>query len=76
MDLVLILVVLAAQFNFWFVVKHVEGKVNSLADDLSHDNPPQFISQVPQAEYNKPRQVRSNITAELSGVHLLNLDIH
>ena len=76
MDLVLILMVLAAQINFWFVVKHVEGKANSLADNLSHDNPPQFISQVPQAEYNKPRQVCSTITPELSGVHPLNLDIH
>lgn len=76
MDLVLIPVVLVVQFNFWFVVKHVEGKANSLADELSHDNLPQFISQVPQAEYNKPCQVRSTITPELSGVHPLNLDIH
>ena len=57
MDLVFILVVLAVQFNFRFVVKHVESKANSLADEMSHDNLPQFISQVPQEEYNKPPQI-------------------
>ena len=51
MHLVCILVFLAAQFEFWFVAKHVEGNANSIADDLSRDNLPRFFSQVPQAEY-------------------------
>ena len=45
MHLVRILVFLAAHFDFWFVAKHVEGTVNSLANDLSRDNLPNFFSQ-------------------------------
>ena len=53
MHLVCILMFLAVQFDFWSVAEHVEGKANSLADDLSHDNFPHFFSQVSQAEHNK-----------------------
>ena len=66
MHLILILVFLAAQY--WFRAKQVEDKAVFLADDLSHDNPPQFIYQVPQAEYNKPSQV------SLALLHLLSYD--
>ena len=65
------LVILAPQFNFWFVVKHVEGKANSLADDLSHNNPSQYISQVPQAEYNKPPQVPPSLLNFLQYGHYI-----
>ena len=61
---------LAVQFDYWFVAKHVEGKVNSLADDLSRDNLPNFFSQVPQAEYNKPLEVPSSL------LDLLGYDHH
>ena len=61
MHLVRIIVFLAVQFDFWFVAKHVEGKVNSLADDLSLDNLPCFFSQVLQAKYKKPPQVPSSL---------------
>ena len=70
MHLVRILVFLAAQFDFWFVAKHVEGKANSLADDLSRDNLPNFFSQVPQAVHNKPPQVPSSL------LDLLGYDHH
>ena len=66
MHLILILVFLAAQY--WFGAKQVEDKAVSIADDLSHDNPPRFISQVPQAEYKKPPQV------SLALLHLLRYD--
>ena len=51
MHLIQILVFLAAHFDFWFIAKHIEGKANRLADDLSRDNLSHFFSQVPQAEY-------------------------
>ena len=37
MHLIRILVFLAAHFDFWFIAKHIEGKANHLADDLSCD---------------------------------------
>ena len=70
MHLVRILVFLAAHFDFWFVAKHVEGKANSLADDLSRDNLPNFFSQMPQAEYNKPPQIPPSL------LDLLGYDYH
>ena len=66
MHLILILVFLAAQY--WFRAKQVEDKAVSLADNLSDVNPPQFIYQVPQAEYNKPPQI------SLAPLHLLSYD--
>ena len=70
MHLVRILVFLAAHFDFWFVAKHVEGKANFLADDFSRNNLPNFFSQVPQAENNKPPQIPPSL------LDLLGYDHH
>ena len=40
MHLVLILIILSALFDFWFIAKE---KANSLADDLSYDNLTRFF---------------------------------
>ena len=61
MHLDCIFVFLATQFDFWFVVEHVLGKTNSLANNLSHDNLHHLFSQVPQSEYNKPSQVSQSL---------------
>lgn len=57
MHLIQILVFLAAHFDFWFIAKHIEGKSNCLADDLSRDNLSHFFSQVPQAEHHSPPHI-------------------
>ena len=44
--------ILGTNFDFWFIAKHIEGKANHLADDLSCDNLSHFFSQVPQAEHH------------------------
>ena len=66
MHLIFILVFLAAQY--WFRAKQVEDKAVSLADNFSQGNSPQFIYQVPQAEYNNLPQV------SLALLHLLSYD--
>ena len=38
MHLIRILVFLAAHFDFWFIARHIEGKANRPADDLSCNN--------------------------------------
>ena len=70
MHLVRILVFVAARFDFWFVAKHAEGKANFLADDFSCNNLPNFFSQVPQAEKNKPPQIPPSL------LDLLGYDHH
>ena len=35
MHLIRILVFIAACFNFWFIAKHIEGRANTLKEDLS-----------------------------------------
>ena len=57
MHLTRILVFLAAHFDFWFIAKHIEGKANHLADDLSRDKLSHFFSQVPQAEHHPPSHI-------------------
>ena len=57
MHLIHILVFLAAHFDFWFIAKHIEGKANRLADDLSRDNLSHFFSQIPQAEHHPPSHI-------------------
>ena len=57
MHLIRILVFLAAHFDFWFVARHIEGKANRLADDLSRNNLTHFFSQVPQAEHHSPPHI-------------------
>ena len=57
MHLIRILVFLAAHFDFWFMARHIEGKANRLADDLSRNNLTHFFSQVPQAEHHSPPHI-------------------
>ena len=60
---------LAVQFDFWFVAEHVEGKANSLADDLSHDNfPISFLKFCKQSTTNSSS---STITPGPSGTQPL-----
>lgn len=69
MHLIRILVFLAARFDFWFVAKHIEGKENSLADDLSRDNLVHFFSQVPQAEHQQPPHIPAPLLDLLGSTH-------
>ena len=49
MHLIRLLVFFAAKYSFWFTAMHVPGKSNYLADALSRNNLPLFLSQVPEA---------------------------
>ena len=71
MHLIRILVFLAAHFDFWFVAKHIEGRVNSLADDLSRNHLLHFFSQVPQAECNPPPHIPAQLLDLLGNNHLV-----
>ena len=71
MHLIRILVFLAAHFDFWFVAKHIEGRVNSLADDLSRNHLLHFFSQVPQAECNPPPHIPAQLPDLLGNNHLV-----
>ena len=65
---------LAVQFDFWFVAEHVEGKANSLADDLSHDN--FLISFLKFCKQSTTNSSSSTITPGPSGTQPLHLDIY
>ena len=54
MHLTRLLVFLAAKHSFWFSAVHIPGRVNCLADALSRDNLPFFLSQVPGASPQPP----------------------
>lgn len=69
MHLIRILVFLAARFEFWFVAKHIEGRANSLADDLSRNNLSHFFSQVPQAECYPPPHIPAPLLDLLGTKH-------
>ena len=51
MHLVRLLVFYACHYNFWFRAEHIPGKENTLADALSRNNIPYFLSQVPQVSH-------------------------
>ena len=70
MHLIWILVFLAAHFDFLFIAKHMEGKANYLADNLSCDKLSHFFAQVSQAEHHLP----SHTSASL--LHLLDICHH
>ena len=75
MHLIRILVFLAAHFDFWFVAKHVEGRANSLADNLSRNHLHNFFSQVPQAERHPPPHIPAQLP-DLLGEQSPCMDIH
>ena len=55
MHLIRMLVFFAAHFNFWFSASHIAGSENTLADSLSHNNAPFFLSQVSTASRDPSR---------------------
>ena len=71
MHLIRILVFLAAHFDFWFVAKHIEGRANSLADNLSRNHLHNFFSQVPQAERHPPPHIPTQLLDLLGNNHLV-----
>ena len=55
MHLIRMLVFFAAHFNFWFSASHIAGSENTLADSLSRNNAPFFLSQVSTASRDPSR---------------------
>ena len=45
MHLIRILAFIAASYNLWFIAKHMEGQINTIADDLSCNKMTQFFTQ-------------------------------
>ena len=70
MHLIRILVFIAARFNFWFIAKHIEGRANTLADDLSRNNMVHFFTQVPQARCYSPPPIPDSLVELLGSQHL------
>ena len=73
MHLIRLLVFFAAKYSFWFTATRVLGKSNYLADALSRNNLPPFLSQVPEASPQSPSIPEDLVTLMSQDV---NWDIH
>ena len=70
MHLIHILVFIAACRNFCFIARHIEGRANTIADDLSCNNMVHFFTQVPRVRLFTPPPIPDSLVNLLSSQHL------